>query len=166
MRDPVFDAFLQMQYIEGMALADTSDILELAPLGGPPAQQFIATLHCKGLVGTEANALRDADRFRVGIFFPDDYLRRVNPGHVVQMLSPRMVFHPNVAGPAICLGHMPPGTSLVDIIYQVVEIITYRKYTPREDDALNFSACQYARAHQDDFPLDNRPLRRTRVAST
>lgn len=165
MRDPVFDAFLEMQYVDGMALAESSDILELAPLGGPPTQQFIATLHCRGKVGTAANALRDADLFRIGFLFPGDYLRKISFGHVVQILSPRTVFHPNVAGPAICLGHMPPGTPLVDILYQVLEIITYRKYTPREDDALNLAACQYARAHQDEFPLDTRPLRRSRLAS-
>ena len=33
------------------------------------------------------------------------------------------------------------------------------------DDALNLAACQYARAHQDEFPLDTRPLRRSRLAS-
>lgn len=165
MRDPVFDAFLEKQYTDGMALAESSDILELAPLGGPPTQQFIVTLHCRGKVGTAADALRDADQFRIGVFFPADYLRRINLAQVIQVLSPRTVWHPNVVGPAICLGHMPPATPLVDLIYQVLEIVTFRRFMPREDDALNPAACQWARAHQDDFPLDNRPLRRSRLAS-
>jgi hypothetical protein len=165
MRDHVFDTFLEEQYAAGMALAESSDILELAPLGGPPTQQFIATLSCRGKVGTAASDLRDADRFRVGVFFPMDYLRRAEFMQVIQVLSPRITWHPNVNGSAICVGHMPPGTPLVSILYQVVEILTYRRYTPREDNALNFAACQWARAHQGEFPLDHRPLRRSRLAS-
>ena len=50
--------------------------------------------------------------------------------------------------------------SLVDILYQMFEIITYTKYTPREDDSLNKACCSWARDNQYRFPIDRRPLKR------
>jgi hypothetical protein len=58
------------------------------------------------------------------------------------------------------VGRLVPGTSLVDLLYQVHEIVTYQKVTMREDDALNPAACGWARTHQHLFPIDRRPLRR------
>ena len=40
------------------------------------------------------------------------------------------------------------------------EIITYNKATMREDDALNFEACRWARWNTGRFPVDTRPLKR------
>jgi hypothetical protein len=53
---------------------------------------------------------------------------------------------------------------LVDLLYQVYEILTYQKLTPREDDALNKEACHWARANQKRFPIDRRPLKRRSLA--
>ena len=52
------------------------------------------------------------------------------------------------------------GTALVDILYQLFEIITYNKVTPRENDALNRECCMWARANQRRFPVDRRALKR------
>ena len=54
---------------------------------------------------------------------------------------------------------MTPGTSLVDLLYQAYEVLTYQKFTSREDDALNAVACAWARKHMDRFPVDSRPLK-------
>lgn len=161
-RDPVRDAFLLRQYEEGSALAQTSDILRLEPLGAPPPERYVAEFNCKGLVRAPNGDVTEADRFLVGIWFPSDYLRRAEPWQVLTWLGPRRVFHPNISdvAPFICVGRLVPGTTLVDLLYQCFEIITYKKVTMREDDALNRMACAWARDHQQRFPVDPRPLKR------
>ncbi|NIN71007.1 MAG: hypothetical protein GTO46_03535 [Gemmatimonadetes bacterium] len=157
--DTIFQAFLARQHSEGMALAESSDLLHLQPLGPLPAQHYLAQFRCRGLV-RERGSIGEADSFLVGVMFPEDYLRCRHSTAVVTMLEPNTVWHPNIRGPAVCLGRMPGGTTLVDILYQVFEIITYNKVTMREDDALNKEACSWTRNNLDRFPIDTRPLKR------
>lgn len=159
MRDTVLDAFRRQQLLEGTALASQSDLFDLVPFGDPP-DRYLVHFHCKGLVET-AHGVEEATGFEVGIRFPADYLRRYDPARVVTWLGPP-VFHPNVSdhSPLVCLGSLPPGTSLVDLVYQLYELITYQKVTMREDDALNRAACQWTRSHIDRLPIDARPLKR------
>jgi hypothetical protein len=167
--DRVFEGFLQRQFEDGMALAARSDLFDLLPLDPPPlVQRYIACFHCTGLVRAADGAVTEANQFAVALTFPDDYLRRADPSQVLMWLGPREVFHPNVSnrGPFICVGRMGPGTSLVDLVSQIHEIITYNKVTMREDDALNIDACAWARANQDRFPVDTRPLKRRNIAFT
>ena len=161
-RDPIRDAFLARQYEEGMALAESSDILRLLPLDGTPPDRYLAEFLCKGLVRRPGGEVEEASYFLVGIWFPSDYLRRAEPWQVLSWVGPRHVFHPNISdkAPVICVGRLAPGTTLVDLLYQCFEIITYKKVTMREDDALNRSACSWARHNQRRFPIDPRPLKR------
>jgi hypothetical protein len=161
MSDRIFDAFLKRQTEEGLALARESDLVELIPLG-QPASRFLALFSCNGLIEQAPGKIVDADHFEVGIWFPSDYLRHVNPFQVLTWLGPRNVWHPNIAAdaPVICPGRLTPGTDLVDILYQVFEIVTWNKVTMREDDALNKAACQWARSNRARFPVDTRPLKR------
>jgi hypothetical protein len=160
--DRIFEAFLARQGEEAAALAAAGDLLEVVPLGGTPPRRWIARFRCRGLVRVPGGEVVEADDFAVGIWLPDDYLRRMNPFEVVTWLGPRHVFHPNISPhhPFICLGHLAPGMSLVDILYQCFEIITYQKATLREDDALNVDACAWARRNLDRLPVDPRPLKR------
>ena len=160
--DRIFTAFLQRQFEEGMALAAASDLLELAPLPGRPPQRYIALFNCDGLVRSSGFEVKVTNHFEVGISFPTDYLRRAEPFEVLTWLGPREVFHPNISdkAPFLCVGRLAPGTSLVEIITQCFEIITYQKVTMREDDALNIDACAWARQNQHRFPVDRRALRR------
>lgn len=162
MTDRVFAAFLERQLRDGMALAASSDLLDLLPLGGEPPRQYLARFRCKGLVKSETGEIVEAERFTVGVSFPDDYLRAANPFVVVTWLQPSEIFHPNVCSgaPFICLGHLAPGTPLVDIVYRCFEIITYARVTMQEHDALNREACAWARRNQHRFPVDRRPLKR------
>ena len=163
--DKVLAAFLRTQEAEGLALAAASDLLGVVPLGASPAARYLVRYACRCLVLSAAGAVEEADHFVVGIELPDDYLRRVEPMRVVSWLEPRNVFHPNISdvAPVICVGRLAPGTPLVDILYQVFEIGTYRKATVREDDALNRRACAWARRNQHRFPVDDRPLKRRPV---
>lgn len=158
--DPIFGAFLERQAEEGRALAQASDILDLDCL--PTGQHFLAHYACRGLVKGPDNVEREAEGFHVCVFFGAAYLRTVNPIEVLTFLGPLNTFHPNLAfgAPFICVGRITPGMPLVDLLYQVYEILSYQKLTPREDDALNREACIWARANQHRFPIDRRPLKR------
>jgi ubiquitin-protein ligase len=167
--DKILEGFLQKQFEDGMALAAQSDLLDLVPLDPPPlVRHYIACFHCTGLVRAPSGEVTEANQFAVGIAFPDEYLRWVEPSQVLTWLSPREVFHPNISnrGPFICVGRMGPGTSLVELVFQIHEIITYNKATVNELDALNVDACQWARANPDRLPVDRRPLKRRRLDFT
>lgn len=159
--DPIYESFMARQLEEGMALAEASDLLRLhIPPMAPP--HFIAEYRCNGLVRGEDGEIREASEFVVGIWFPPDYLRRSEPFECLRLLTPRGVWHPNVSldAPLICIGRLTPGTALVDILYQIFEILTWNKFNPRENDSLNRTACAWARQNQDRFPVDHRPLKR------
>ena len=163
MIDAVMHAFLERQREDAAALCRDSDLVAIAPHGTRP-DRFLVHFSCTGLVQAPSGAIVEAAGFFVGIAFPPDYLRRVEPFRVVTWLGPSGIWHPNIApgGLAICVGHLTPGTSLVDLVYQCWEIVTWNKVTMREDDALNQAACEWARHHQDRFPVDRRPLKRQR----
>ncbi len=158
--DPVYRRFMERQLEEGRALEHSSDLVRLhVPSLAPP--HVVAEFRCKGLVREGEGEIREAGEFHVGIWFPPDYLRRADPFEMLRLFTPH-VWHPNVSRelPLICIGRLAPGTPLVDILYQLFDILTYQKYNPRENDALNKPACAWARAHQDRFPVDRRPLKR------
>jgi hypothetical protein len=158
--DPIYQRFMERQLAEGLALADASDILRLhIPPMAPP--HVVAEYLCKGLVKDAYGEVREANSFQVGIWFPQDYLRRADPFEMLRVFTPH-IWHPNISSdlPLICVGRITPGTPLVDILYQVYEIISYQKYNPREDDSLNRFACAWARENQHRLPTDRRPLKR------
>jgi hypothetical protein len=159
--DPYVSRFLERQRAEGLALAAASDLIELEehPFAPP---NFVVTFRCKGLVRSPDGEIEEANFFQAGIWFPPDYLRRADPFEVLRWFAPSNIWHPNISStvPLVCVGKIAPGTTLVELILQLYDIITYRKYTPREDDALNHACCAWARDNQRRFPVDQRPLRR------
>lgn len=159
--DRIFERFMQRQREEGEALAAASDLLELSEYPFSPPT-WVATFRCKGLVRLPDGVIEEADYFQAGIWFPPDYLRRIDPFEILRWFDPPNIWHPNVSDtlPLVCVGKLSPGTPLVDILYQLFEIITYTKYTPREDDSLNKACCSWARDNQHRFPVDRRPLKR------
>ena len=157
--DRVLTRFLERQCEEGTALAEQSDLLELKPLGPTPYVAYLARLRCTGLV-RGADGVVEHDDFLVGIHFPESYLRHFDTARVLTWCEPAAIWHPNIRKPFICVGRMQPGTPLVDLLYQVFEIVTYRNVETREPNALNRDACVWARAHMGRFPLDRRPLKR------
>lgn len=156
--DHVLNAFLDRQKEEALQLAAESDLLELLPLDGPPPQHYIARFSCRGLVCLGGSDVSEAENFEIGIWLPDDYLRRVDPLQIITVLRPPNIWHPNVLGFMICLGRLTPGMPLVDILYQCYDILSFHKWSPH--DGLNELACQWARSHQEKFPVDTRPLKR------
>lgn len=158
--DLVYENFIARQIEEGLELAAASDLLKLDVQLMSPLHA-VAEFRCTGLVCDPRGDIREQSLFHVGIRVPSDYLRRAVPFEMLRMFTPG-VWHPNVSleGPYICIGRLTPGTSLVDILYQCFDVISYQKYNPREDDSLNKKACAWARANQHRFPIDRRPLKR------
>jgi hypothetical protein len=155
--DKILNLFLQTQRVEGAKLAAESDLLELSAIDD---QHYIATYTCKGLVRDAAGVVHEHDRFGVGIRFPGNYLRSVNPGEILTWRGPAEIWHPNIGVPFICLGSIVPGTPLVELLHRCFEVISYQNVTMREDDALNPPACAWARRNRDRFPVDTRPIKR------
>jgi len=155
--DEVMNDFLETQDVEGMRLAADSNLLDLEAVD---RRCWIATFSCKGLVRNAAGAVRGHDLFGVGIRFPDDYLRVVNPAEILTWLGPKEIWHPNIKTPFICLGRIAPGTPLIDLLHRCFEVITFENIVMREDDALNKPACAWARRNRDRFPVDTRPIKR------
>lgn len=156
MRDKVFRSFLQRELSEAQRLAAASDILTVVPMEPPPAQRFLAEFRCQGLV-RQGEAIVPWDRFAVGICFPDDHLRRPESAAMISLLAPKGCWHPNVRFPLICPGGMPAGSGLVDLLFQVYEILSYQRYSLR--DPLSPEAARWGRSHMHLFPTDPRPLK-------
>jgi hypothetical protein len=161
--DRIFDAWLNRQQEDAEAFAAQTDLVRLAPFDPErPSQRYIAEFGCRGLVRTSDGAVEEADRFVVGLYFPPDYLRRLDPWTVVTLFEPLSVWHPNVRLTGICVGRVRPGTGLIDLVDQVHQILTFQNM--RIDDPLNPEAAAWARDHLDRFPVDRRPLRRRSLA--
>lgn len=158
MVDPILEAFLDEQAQQGAQLARQSDLLELVPLA---KDRYVARFLCKGLIRNRSGEVVEAEGWEVGMRFPSDYLRHVNPFEVLTWLHPIDAWHPNIRAPAICAGWIPPGTELVDLLYQCFEIITYVNWASH--DPLNAEAAQWARNNQHRFPVDRRPLKRRQL---
>lgn len=159
--DPILRGFCERQFEAIRALAGQSDVIEVRPLGDAPAPvAYHISFYCKTLV-FDGDEVREASRAEVGFFFSPDYMERVDPVRTVTVLHPFNLFHPNILGPLICIGRMRPGTELVDLVYQVFEILTFQKKTTH--DALNKRAAQWCRNHQSRLPLERRSLKRRPV---
>jgi hypothetical protein len=158
--DEILKDFLNTQRAEGMQLAAESDLLDLA-CGDD--QHYVASYSCKGLVRDGAGDVHEHDRFGVGIRFPDNYLRAVDPAEILTWLGPKEIWHPNVRYPFICIGDIAPGTTLVDLLHRCFEVVAFDNVSMREDDALNLPACAWARRNRDRFPIDRRPIKRQRA---
>lgn len=156
MNDSIRASWLHRQYHEAMAFAQQSDVLSLAPVAGTPPCKYVARFQCQGLYKTDAGIDVIAEHL-VGILFPEHYLRSsCDPGQVLTWLEPDTEFHPNIRPPYCCVGHIPPGMSLLSLLHQLYQMITWQRFTVREDDALNRHACSWARKHLDRFPIDTR----------
>lgn len=161
MPDKIFEAFLERQLADGMALAASSDLVSVLPLD---RQRFVIAFDCKGFVKAASGAIEIAEHFEAGVYFAPDHLRRLNPTAVVTWFGPPNIWHPNISPTlrAVCIGNMTAGVGLPELIFQLFEIITWRRLTVHH--GLNLEACQWARNNPHRYPVDTRPLRRRELA--
>jgi len=165
--DGILQKFLRWNLEDATRFVSESDIVQIEPLPAPRGcapDHYIAEFACKGLV-KEGSEIRVGDRFRVGIAFSRDYL--VAPPNVARMLTVLTpnIWHPNVAeiAPLVCIGNITPGMTLVDLLYQLYELLSWQKISTH--DALNPAAAEWARQPENRamYPVDNRPLKRRTV---
>ena len=161
--DETTTLFLEAQRCDALALAAQSDLLDLTALD---LQHYVATYRCRGLVRDARCEVREHDRFTLGIWLPESYLRDVKPAQILTWLDPADVWHPNIGPPFVCVGRIAPGTPLVDLLHRCFEVISFENVTMREDDALNRVACGWARRNRDRFPIDRRPLKRVALGAS
>lgn len=153
--DRTLPTFLDGQRSQAFALARQSDLLDVYPFD---AQHYLVRLRCRGLVKRDDGTIVEAECFDLGIHFPEHYLREADAS-TLMLLSPLNAFHPNIRGPALCIGRINAGTPLVDLIYRAFDVLTGRNVTFDEKDALNHEACCWARANLHRYPIDDRPLK-------
>ena len=164
MNDHVYSSFLERQNESLSTLASQSRVLRYRAIQSHrnlPANLFITSMTCAHVVKKTGEPRVSHAPCSFGIQLPADYLRRSYPdsGQILSLISPAECFHPNVRWPHICIGPVAAGTSVVELVLRVDEILTFNRVNPREDDCMNPSACPWTRAHMDDFPLERRPLR-------
>ncbi len=164
MSDLVFDRFRarQLEEVERFSAQCSRLSCEQVATGTTAAPDAVAvTLDCKYLVKDEVGVRLGRGPCHFGLRMPSDYLRRTfdHPGQIVSLIAPTTVWHPNIRWPFFCLGHINPGTPLVELIVRVVDVLTFQRFTSVEKDALNGDACVWVRAHMDEVPLEIRPLR-------
>lgn len=152
----IFQSWCEHQFVEAMGFSAKSDVLSLAPVAGDPPYKYIARFECRGLA-TTADGITIVDRHLVGILFPEYYLQTsCDPAQILTWLEPVTEFQPNIRPPFCCIGHIPPGMSLMSILHQLYQMITWQRFTSREDDALNPEACSWARNNMERLPIDPR----------
>lgn len=111
--DLIFKLWLESQKADVEALNAGSDRVHV--MASEDDRTYKVVFACNGLmVGPEGDVV-ETDCYLVGIHFPDDYLRRFEPGRTIYLFDPITTFHPNVNRSAICVGRMAPGTGIVDL---------------------------------------------------
>ena len=157
--DATMASWLKQQAREGRDLAEQSDLFDLMTHAGDgPPTKFVLEFHCRTLVQDPRTlGVSECTRVGVGIWFHPEYQRSARPFDTVTLLGPSHLFHPNIRFPGLCIGRMAPGTPLVDLVYQIFEMLTFNKVTA--NDPLNPAATEWWLRHQDRFPLDARPLK-------
>ncbi len=155
--DVIWSSWVDESTKAALELAAASDRFDFEVLD---PQHHVARFHCRGLVRRPGGEIAEADEFAVGISIGADYLRHVDPLRVLTWLEPRAMWHPNRMGATCCIGRVHPGTPLVDLVHRTYMLITYQEVMPDERDALNASACTWARGNLHRFPVDGRPIKR------
>ena len=154
MSDLVMRDWLAHEHAEVMQFSARSDVVKVAPIEGDPPFKYLVQLRCKGLAHAN-DRIRVVDHHVFGVRFPEDYLRvGCHPARLVTWLEPITEFAPNIRAPLCCIGPVAPGMGLLNVIYQVHSMVTWQRFTAREDDALNQTACLWARQNMDRLPID------------
>lgn len=133
--------------------------------GSLPERYFVNFKNIKGIKlakdsTPENKKVETIDNHRMEIYLHIDYPRLKPQSYILTK-----IFHPNfrMASPHdICIGdYWASGETLVDIIYQVGEMIQYQNYNVKSP--LNGIAAKWARENQNLFPIDNKDLRQGEV---
>ena len=172
MVDPVLRTFLAGSHEQLAGFLEQTDTVKLlAARGDPPVAYRFAFVDIEHLVRRPVGQVATSSGpVEVAVRFPSDYLRAgdLHLGlRVVAVVTPD-VFHPNIRPPAACLGdEFRPGTTIVEVVRLVYEILSYQNVTPDERNAFAKDACRYVREHPEAIArLRIPPLRRRKLNVT
>ena len=136
-------------------LVEVSDFIRTTYAGNPP-DRYRVVYTCRGLWWPEG-ADRPASLER---HVADFYLHRDYPRRPPQIIWRTAIFHPNILsaerGGAVCIGSWSPSESLADLVLRVGDMVQYKEYN--SEDLLDRRAAEWAEAHADELPVDDRPL--------
>ena len=131
----------------------------------PPERYFVYYKKVKGLrlftdPAGEKKELEIVDEHKIEIYLHADYPRLKPQCYILSG-----TFHPNfrMAAPNdICIGdYWASGETIIDIIYQVGEMITYQNYNV--SSPLNGIAAKWAKENINLFPIDKVNLRQGEI---
>ena len=131
----------------------------------PPERYFVYFRNIKGLRLSENSSndkkeLAVVKEHKIEIYLHSDYPRLKPQSYILSN-----IFHPNfrMASPNdICIGdYWASGETLVDIVYQIGDMITYQSYNVTSP--LNGIAAKWAKENIKLFPIDNTILRQGEI---
>lgn len=148
---------LKADYEKLNKLQERSPFVRILETQGNPPEVYRLALSCRGIREVKSNgAVIYSEDHRLQIKLPHNY-----PGCIpeFQMLTP--VWHPNISGGTICMGHegdrgYVPSMGLDDLVVRIIQIIRYENYS--REFALNHAAFTWAQQNSRLFPLDDRQI--------
>ncbi|MCX6005006.1 MAG: hypothetical protein NT082_04975 [Chloroflexi bacterium] len=148
------------EYEKLKELQANSDMIRVEAVEGTPPRKYRVTLTCKGMMlNPMNNKLNLTANHVLEIDLPVGISTYPYEAPYIRCLTPH--FHPNISpdNNIVCTGverKWEPSLDLAWLVCHLVDIITYRIYGT--DEPYNKEAVQWAEAHKDKFPLDNRSL--------
>jgi hypothetical protein len=131
----------------------------------PPERYIVHFNNIKGLrlINNQSNNSKELEvikEHKIEIYLHSDYPRLKPQCNILSE-----IFHPNfrMASPHdICIGdYWASGETLVDIIYQIGDMITYQSYNV--SSPLNGIAAKWAKENLNLFPIDKSTLRQGEI---
>ena len=137
-------------------LAAESAFIEISEACGDPAELYVVTFRCKGLVRPDRSLPPSIST----VHQVEIYLHRNYPRQQPRLTWRTAIFHPNILSGdrngGVCLGGWSPAETLADVCVRLAEMIQYKNYNPR--DPLDLEAARWAAQHSAHFPIDPRPI--------
>jgi ubiquitin-protein ligase len=148
------------EYKKLKELEANSDMIRVQAVEGNPPRKYRVTINCKGMMLNPVNnKLYLTANHVLEIDLPVGISTYPYEAPYIRCLTPH--FHPNISpdNNLVCTGverKWEPSLDLAWLVCHLADIITYRIYGT--DDPYNKEAVQWAEAHKDKFPLDERSL--------
>lgn len=113
-------------------------------------QTYLVAMNCKG-VALVSGRVKRVDAHQLAIHLGPDY-----PVERPAVIWRTPIFHPNILPPGVCWGRWSAKTRLDVVCLWFWDMARYRNYNLT--DALDNVAAEWARQHEQDFPLDETDL--------
>ncbi len=147
---------LRVDYERVKILINNSDFIHVDKVGGNPPESYLIRFTCKGIAGIDSQGTPIiSENHRVMIELHKEY-----PVKAPHLKWTTPIFHPNFHDSKVCINDnlWSPEQRLDDLIIMLGRMIQFQHYNT--ESVLNSSAQNWTRMHQNELPLDDRPLHR------